>query len=80
MLPSGQIVSKKKEVNMIQEGFQTPEEVDEFIDREICRHDPELRARAESRPWTEEELAAEPKVAAVLRALKRRAELVAKQT
>lgn len=57
--------------------LRTVAEADEFIDNQICRHMPGLRARAESREWSTEERAADMKLDAVLNALERRAELAA---
>lgn len=54
----------------------TLEQVDDFIDYEICRNLPGLRAKAESSKWTATERATNPKLDAVLKALERRAELL----
>jgi len=55
--------------------LSTVEEVDDFIDNQICRHMPGLRARAESHEWIAEERAGDPKLDAVYKALERRAQL-----
>lgn len=49
----------------------TVAEVETLID-EICRHLPELRAKAESGTWTTEERATNSKLDAVCKALERR--------
>jgi len=53
----------------------TAAEVDAFVDGQICRHLPALRAKAESREWSAAERAADPKLDAVCKALERRAQL-----
>jgi len=55
--------------------LSTVEEVDDFIDYEICRYLPGFRTEVESRAWTAEERSKNPKLNAVLNALARRAEL-----
>lgn len=55
--------------------LETVSAVDDFIDHEICRNTSELRAKAESGDWTDEERVANPKLDAVLKALEWRAEL-----
>lgn len=54
----------------------TIKDVDDFIDYQICRYLPLLRAKVESRcDWSTAERAADSKLDAVCRALERRAEL-----
>jgi len=55
--------------------LSTVQEVDAFIDEQICRYLPGLRKKAESREWTAGERAADAKLDAVCKALERRNEL-----
>lgn len=54
----------------------TPQAVDDFINNQICRDMPNLRAQVEANPPTEDERKANIKVDAVCNALKRREQLV----
>jgi len=57
-------------------GLSTVQEVDAFIDLEICRNLPlGFRTQVEAGNWSAEERSANPKLDAVCKALERRAEL-----
>ena len=56
--------------------LSTVQEVDDFINEQICRDlPPKFRARIEAGECTAEERAADPKIDAVCKALGRRTEL-----